>query len=275
MVRLPHFLDPGEEQNQKCLQAIFVTDPLDDMQMIESKKDRLVDHTGWWILQSPSFRTWLDSDTSALLWLHGDPGKGKTMLAISLVRDIAKRIESEGPNSKRGLAYFFCDNEDERRKTATAILRGLLYQIFCQRPELCVYLRSEYEKQKDHLLNSPNALHTLWRIFQNIASYPNMEELYVIIDALDECDQESADSLLELLEPYSNYELNIAKKQRTQPMYPSCRMKVLLTSRNEIAIKERLCGSLEISLEQNSAHVDNAVHEYVDLRVKQLQSKTL
>ncbi|KAL8882048.1 MAG: hypothetical protein Q9198_000878 [Flavoplaca austrocitrina] len=158
----------NEERDLACIHAIIATDPVDDMQKIQNKQDKLLEDTGAWILADEAFSRWLNEDDSRLLWSHGDPGKGKTMLAISFINAMVDRIQLEGGTSKTVLAYFFCDNKDGRRNTGTSILRGLIYQLLCQRPDLCLYLREPYDKQKEQLFNSPNSLQSLWRIFQNI-----------------------------------------------------------------------------------------------------------
>jgi hypothetical protein len=140
--------DIQNQQDQSCLQALFITNPLDDMKMIENKRDHVMEHSASWILCDNSFQSWLNADSSSLLWLHGDPGKGKTMLAISLVHELDTKIRLEDSSRQAILVYFFCDNKDDRRKSATSILRGIIYQILIQRPELCFYFRTEYEKQK-------------------------------------------------------------------------------------------------------------------------------
>lgn len=191
-----------EDRDRACIQALFVTDPADDMEMIANKKDKLLDSAKSWILKDDSFVKWLNEDSSGLLWLHGDPGKGKTMLSIALVEELTKRIQG-GETSLRGsIVYFFCDNQDDRRRSAPLILRGIIYQLLCQRPDLAVYLNNEYEKQREQLFSSRNSLQTLWRVLHSIVRNSDFQELYIILDALDECDIDSMDTLLALLGPY-------------------------------------------------------------------------
>ena len=254
-----------EDRDRACIQALFVTDPADDMQMIANKKDKLLETTDSWILNDTIYLKWLNEDRSRVLWLHGDPGKGKTMLAIALIEEFTKRVEN---SSHMALVYFFCDNQDDRRKTASLILRGIIYQILCQHPDLAVYLNNEYDKQREQLFSSRNSLQTLWRVFHTIVKHSNLQKIYVIIDALDECDTGSMETLLVLLEPYIDTQGDDLGQSDQKDL--GCRIKWLLTSRNDLKIKQPLTGSLEISLEENASHVDDVVLKFIDVKVKQL-----
>ncbi len=245
------------------------------MEKIQNKQDKLLEDTGAWMLSDSTFTKWLNDDTAHLLWLRGDPGKGKTMLAISLVTDLSDRIRLQGSASSTALAYFFCDNKDSRRKTCTTLLRGLIYQLICQRPELCVYLRDQYEKQKEQLFSSPNAAQSLWRILQDIIRHASLQNVIIVIDALDECEAESIETLLTLLDPDSDSEPKkpFHNDLSTPNRNASEKVKWLITSRNEVFIKQMLAGSLEISLETNHTHVDAAVRKFVNVKSGQLQRR--
>ncbi|KAG8531939.1 uncharacterized protein KY384_003575 [Bacidia gigantensis] len=264
-----------EERDLACLRALFITDPLDDMEKIQNKQDKLLEGTGAWVLSDSTFTSWLNSDIGRLLWLHGDPGKGKTMLAISLVKDLTEKVRLQGSATTSALAYFFCDNKDSRRKTCTSVLRGLIYQLICQRPELCVHLREQYEKQKEHLFSSPNAAQSLWRIFRDIVSSESLQQIYIVIDALDECEIESIDTLLTLIDPASEPELTDLADHALPPSGPggSTKVKWLVISRNDIAIKQTLAESLGISLEDNETYVTKAVRQFIVLKTNHLQHR--
>jgi len=234
------------------------------MEMIKTKNDRLLEGTGSWILGDRVFTQWLNEDQSSTLWLHGDPGKGKTMLAISLIEELSKVVKLEGPPlSSTALAYFFCDYRDDRRNSTVNVLRGLLYQVFCQRSELLNHFRDQYEMQKDQLFSSPRALENLWRMLQNTLNRSTLRQVYLVVDALDECDDKSLEGFLTLLSPYGFGQKRDSKRNQ-------CNIKWLLTSRNHVVIDMGLTGSLAISLELHSLHVANTVRKFIDVKVEEL-----
>src|SRR5271163_2812495 len=82
------------EANKQCLCDLrsTSTDPRDDKDRIEESKDRLLRGSCEWILHDPDFVRWSESSDSRLLWINGDPGKGKTMMMIALVAEISSRL---------------------------------------------------------------------------------------------------------------------------------------------------------------------------------------
>jgi len=112
-----------QKEYQQCLHALFVTNPLDDLCRIQTTKDTLVEGSCSWIFGSLTYTNWLNSELSWTLWIHGDPGKGKTSMTIALVAELSSRVEhSSGPNSI--LAYFFCD----KRTTGRTVL-SLFFEV--------------------------------------------------------------------------------------------------------------------------------------------------
>lgn len=96
-----------EDSHRASVQALFVTDPADDLQMVANKKDKLLETTDSWMLKDATYIKWAEKDHSRALWLHGDPGKGKTMLAIALIESLTKKIERDAERSRSALLYFF------------------------------------------------------------------------------------------------------------------------------------------------------------------------
>lgn len=228
----------------------------------------MLQDTSTWFFRHAAFVKWTDSSEHDVLWVHGDPGKGKTFIAIATVRDLSHKLRSVASPENHLLLYFFCDNKDNRRNTATAIMRGLLYQLFTQRPDLCHLLRSEYAKRKEQLLSAPTALHTLWHLLQVAAESQTVDRIYIVIDALDECEEASIADLLSLInDTGSRHDSAISLDGDGES--PS--MKWMILSRNEESIRQEMYDVLDISLEQNAEHVANSVSEFIMSRLGQLK----
>src|SRR5271156_3091467 len=134
----------------QCLRDLRITDPWEDKQRIEAGKDRLLKDCYAWILDNADFRCWRDCDDSKLLWIKGDPGKGKTMMMIALVEELSgrptARIRSEFLSQPRGelkanppssiVSYFFCQSTDSRLNNAVSVLKGLISLLVTQKRDL-------------------------------------------------------------------------------------------------------------------------------------------
>jgi ankyrin repeat protein/nucleoside phosphorylase len=186
---------PEEQKARRdCLDVLRLTIPYDDRARLISTKTQRAEGTCEWIKDDKLYRLWLDLG-SQLLWISGGPGKGKTMLAIFLTEELAKVVE---PLKDAKLIFYFCDNQDEKRNTAIAILRGLLFQILKERPKLfkCILLDFETEKRAQDTITS---LEALWRIFESMLRDPDFGTIYCVIDGLDECDEGSLQVLMRKL----------------------------------------------------------------------------
>jgi hypothetical protein len=101
---------------------LFLTDSCDDRDRLTHVKGSRVEGTCEWIKTNKLYNSWLHSQ-SQLLWLSGGPGKGKTMLSIYLAEELAQCVKDL---QDALFMQFFCDNKDEKRNTAIAIVRGLI-----------------------------------------------------------------------------------------------------------------------------------------------------
>lgn len=247
-------------------------DPADDMEMIEHNNGKVLEGSSFWLQQDPNFNDWLQCKKTKVLWVSGDPGKGKTMLAISMVKSILRRIKPDSLAPDVLVAYFFCDNKDNRRISSIAVLRSLLYQILNQRPDLCSQFRTLYEREGDQLFTSPVALQSIWRTLNNVFASPSVQRVYIVIDALDELEEESTQDLLKLLKPLLDGDPDAHDQQPGLKQGVYCEVKWLLTSRNVDYISRSLRNTLNISLEANSDHVKAIIWRFIDRRVDELQA---
>lgn len=156
-----------------------------------------------------------------VLWLHGNPGTGKSTMAIFLTEYLG-RIFSE--TTGKTLIYYFCDSGSDKQRTATSIVRGLLLQLLQQYPSLVNYILPKFNERGAILFNSFEAL---WPIFMAAAADPDTGRKYCIIDALDECDEAPRKMLLKQI-------------QETFWGTSTTNIHILITSRKYRSIEERL-----------------------------------
>ena len=85
------------------------------------------------------------------------------------------------------LSYFFCQATDSRINNAIAVLRGLLYMLVSQQPSLVSYIQKKYDHAGKALFEDTNAWIALSEIFIDALQDPSLNDVYLIVDALDEC----------------------------------------------------------------------------------------
>ncbi|EDN98235.1 hypothetical protein SS1G_13092 [Sclerotinia sclerotiorum 1980 UF-70] len=103
----------------RCLIDLRTTDPRLDKRRIEETKGGLLDNVYNWIFDNSDFQQWHFNRDNRLLWIKGDPGKGKTMLLCAL-SDILKDILHD-KNLKPTILII--DALDECQKDLPQLLR--------------------------------------------------------------------------------------------------------------------------------------------------------
>jgi hypothetical protein len=238
---------------ERCIQDVYSTDPRNDKKRIEFMKGGLIKDSYCWILDNIYFQQWHSNPQSQLLWIKGDPGKGKTMLLCGIIDELQKSTKTNL------VSYFFCQATDSRINTATAVLRGLLFLLLSQQPSLVSYVRKKYDHAGKTMFEDTNAWFALTEIFTDILRDPslNTTSTYMIIDALDECVTDMS-KLLDFIKSHSSM---------------SFRVKWIVSSRNWPEIEEQLRQAghkVRLSLELNAESVSMAVQTFVKQKVSQL-----
>lgn len=242
-----------EEVNRqsKCLQDLQTTDPYLDKKRIEETKGGLIKDSYRWVLKNTAFQQWQTDPDSQLLWIKGDPGKGKTMLLCGIIDELYKFVDKPAL-----LSYFFCQATDNRINSAASVLRGVLSVIFHEQPWLASHVRKNYDIYGKTLFEDANAWVALTDMFKDILTDPSLGTTYLIIDALDEC-VEDLPSLLRFIREQSAI---------------SPRIKWIISSRNTPNIEEGLSAAskVKLSLELNAKSVSKAVRIFIERRVEDL-----
>jgi DNA polymerase III delta prime subunit len=151
-----------------------------------------------WIMKTDELKRWLDQEqsqinepASRILWLYGRPGIGKSTLAITIIEAIQKLQSFK--NGTKCLAYFFCTSNNQKQKTAVAILEALIYQFITDKRQLIGFLPPDLKKIKENLQD----FDTMWDVLMKIGNDSSTGEKYCIVDGLDEC-EESTDLLRQI-----------------------------------------------------------------------------
>ncbi|KAM7215276.1 NACHT domain containing protein [Rhypophila decipiens] len=208
------------DKNSHCLAKLWPADPQDprdEKKRIELAKGGLLADAYRWVFDNPDFKRWRQLAESRLLWIKGDPGKGKTMLLCGIINELERPITVNGGN----LAYFFCQATDSRINNATSVLRGLIYLLVQRQPRLLSHLPENTYPSDDAM-----AWIVLSKTLIEMLEDPNLKVTYLVIDALDECviDQQK---LLSLIVQISSI---------------SASVKCIVSSRNWLQIEEQLAS---------------------------------
>lgn len=242
------------KEDLQCFKDLGITDPSYDKKRIESTKGGLLEQSYRWILDNPDFQQWRDDEERRLLWIRGDPGKGKTMLLCGIANEL-RTISA----SSDLISYFFCQATDQRINNANAVLWGLMFMLVDQQPALMHHIRSKYDASGKDLFLGGNSWFALSEIFSDMLKDPALTHAYLLIDALDEC-VSGREQLLDLV---------------VENLSASSHVKWILSSRNWPEIERRLADSeglerISLSLEVNADLVSRAVDAYIKHEISQL-----
>ncbi|UKZ53066.1 hypothetical protein TrVGV298_006853 [Trichoderma virens] len=241
-------------EDRNCLRELWPHDPYVEKRRIEDTKGGLLQDSFNWILENDDFCRWFKDPNRPLLWIRGDPGKGKTMLLCGIVDNLQKLA----PSSL--ISFFFCQATDERINNSTAVLRGIIFSLIDQQQHLLKHLREPYARQGKSLFEPPSAWYALSSILQSLLSDLNntQQPTCLLVDALDECVNEDMPRLLDFIVKMSN-ELPYVKW--------------VVSSRNWPQIIDKLKNlgpESQLSLELNAESVNAAVQIYIKRKVLQL-----
>lgn len=106
------------------------------------------------------------------------------MLSVFLTEE----LEGMGrENRNAALLFYFCTYQNEKRATADAILRSLVYQLLTKNRGLYPHVSSYFEDEKrtDATLSSAEAL---WLVLTTLLQAPEAGPVFCVLDGLDECD---------------------------------------------------------------------------------------
>ncbi|OAL44839.1 WD40 repeat-like protein [Pyrenochaeta sp. DS3sAY3a] len=244
------FTAQWKEDVRGMLLDLRIEDPRHDKETIEQRKGGLLQEAFVWILDTAEFIEWRDHSQRRLLWIKGGAGKGKTMLMCGIINELS--LSSMRPY------YFFCQATDSKYNNSVAVLRGLLYMLVDRQPVLAKHFLS-YKHAGKALFEGPNAWAALSKIFGSLLKDTRLNNVCLIIDALDEC-KTDLPQLLRFISEQSS---------------AASRVKWIVSSRNEANIERELWlgetgARLSLEIKENARQVSHAIDAYIDHRLGKL-----
>ncbi|KAL9480195.1 hypothetical protein ACSS6W_004981 [Trichoderma asperelloides] len=151
---------------------------IDPSSMYNSARDRHEAGTCAWLIQdSDEFKAW-EEGRSSLLWLHGKAGSGKSILSSSVINHLQDR---HALKPSTALAYFYFSFSDPKKQNVDGMLASLVKQINSRQPN-----KQLLQRLGDYMAKEQRPdVKTLQEVL--IASLDGFADVYVVIDALDEC----------------------------------------------------------------------------------------
>jgi hypothetical protein len=226
-------IQPADIEFSRTLDWLVTTDPSSN----HNNACRLHEpHTGKWLTNSPEYASWKDCITR-LLWLHGIPGAGKTVLHSFIVEDV-KKFCNNPSLSTTGWGYYYCyfgRNQDETPHFLRWLINQLCRQIKGLPPDVQQLYREGGHPSTSRLLQ---VLGSISQLFSRV---------YVVIDALDE--SKDRKRLLALL-------IEILEGESLDTV------QLLVTSRRELDI-ERAILPLSTILSLSNPYVDEDIRTYI------------
>lgn len=244
---------------RECLREMRVTDPRSVVSKIYVPRGTRMTGTCEWILKRQEFSAWVNHKDPQLFRIIGSPGIGKTMMSTFLIEVLNERVEK---SSDKAFAYFFFDDKDEGQRTATAMLRSIIWQLLLQKKELFQYIQPEFDRhsERHRFRDLFENFSTLWRTFCDMLQHEKIGEFFILLDALDECERSSRKALLQGLRMLFHTP-------------PGRRFKFLITCRPEISDIKFDLHEVGTCLRMDSAEVNADLSIYINRGVDELAER--
>ncbi|KAF1945219.1 hypothetical protein EJ02DRAFT_60371 [Clathrospora elynae] len=134
--------------------------------------------TGQWFMDAPEVSRWLN-EPKATLFCPGIPGAGKTMIAAIAIDYLLNSMQQ----STHGVAYVYCNYKAQEEQDVCTMLTAIMKQLVLGRLSAIEHIDHLHRKHADR--GTKPSLDEITNALRDVlAHYPYV---YVVIDALDEC----------------------------------------------------------------------------------------
>ncbi len=232
----------------------------------KDRVERKAEGTCEWFLTHYNFWTWREKQMSALLWVSGDPGCGKSVLSRHIVDHGQQLLRSSSEPAT--ICYFFFKDGDSRRRSGASALCAVLHQLFDHNPALYSYAENDFRKKNTLFLQDFDAL---WDILTRAASDKDAGEIICVFDALDECEASERAKFVEKLVFYYSDD-QVGKNRNSQ-------LKSIVTSRPYADIEDKFhklteaSSSIRLVGEAESDKISSEIDLVIEARIPGMTPK--
>jgi Cdc6-like AAA superfamily ATPase len=236
-----NYLVNGERRNEHKKITEWLSPASYSSQQNDFFSRRLVG-TGEWLLKSEEFLDWQDISNKSL-FCPGIPGAGKTILSSIVIAHLLEKFEN---NANVGIAYIYCNYREHDEHKPEDFLLSLLRQLYQEphtAPVNALYSRHVSKESRPSLNEIKETLHSTIRSYQS--------QVFVIIDALDECHGSSRGRdklLLEILDLQEKRPINLFATSRPIPEIESLLLRKDFIRKNIVANEEDVLKYLDVQI---------------------------
>lgn len=254
-----------EEETAKQYQATIGCLRIDETEQLAiydaiSSEGNKYDGTCDWVFKNIHVREWLKAtpnNETAFVWLQGNPGTGKSILATQL----DKFLQSNGTSL---VIRHFCTYKHLSSTEYENILRSILIQLMRKSRDFIAHAHAVFFIEK-----RPPTSQSLEQFLLTFASavYPThsvFRSIHLIIDGLDECNLGQQERIANLLE-----------KLRGLRSSASAVFKILLCSRRTTPLEKRFRKRTTrvVSMSNEKGSIEPAIRAYASQRLGMIRSR--
>lgn len=205
--------------NDKIIDWFQLSDPSSNHNAARRKHEPT---TGDWLLRLESFVSWIERNVTSF-WLHGIQGAGKTILCSTVIEHVKVICNLD---LHKQYAYFYFDFNDPTKRTVDRMLRSVITHLALRRTQVLEPVKKLHNQCGNG--NQTPERNRLVETLHSLLTSSDVDQIYLVIDALDECSErrELLDVISEILQQ------NVS---------------LLMTSRRERDINDGLQDSIEVT----------------------------
>lgn len=205
--------------------------------------------TGRWFIEGEKFDEFKAKHRS-LLWLHGNPGCGKTVLSSAAIENILSISRADGSILA---AYWYFNSNDKRKESLEDCAKGIISQFLARMDRIPPTIEKLYMSKASSRGTAPRPpeLPELITALQSLIAQEH-RQFFILLDALDEAAEAHQEDLLHLLRDL------LATDNEKVHILVTSRPFVKETYQNEVHDEKALY--FDIAIERENVDVDIKLH---------------